>query len=301
MKTFMTTAGALLLACALPAHAALEIFACEPEWAALAAELAGDKAEIYLATTGRQDPHQIQARPSLIAKARQADLLVCTGAELEIGWLPMVQRQAGNPRIQPGAAGDFAATAAVRLREVPTVLDRANGDVHAAGNPHVQTDPRTIGPVAAALAERLATLDGVHAAFYRARAQDFAARWNAAVARWTAAGAPLRDQPVAVSHHSWIYLFTWLGMREVVALEPKPGVPPSSGYLAQVLATVSAQPVKMVIHAAYEDPKPAAFLAAHAHIPDVTLPFTVGGTDEATDLFALYDDTLNRLLKALAP
>ncbi|MBI4693480.1 MAG: zinc ABC transporter substrate-binding protein [Gammaproteobacteria bacterium] len=299
MRTVIIMLAALLYA--LPAHAALKVFACEPEWGALATELAGDRVELYVATTGRQDPHQIQARPSLIAKARQADLLVCTGAELEIGWLPMVQRQAGNPRIQPGAPGDFQAASAVRLLEIPTVLDRANGDVHASGNPHFQTDPRNIGLVAAALAQKLAALDAPNGAFYAARARDFATRWNAAIARWAGAAAALKDQPVAVSHHSWTYLFTWLGLREVIALEPKPGVPPSSGYLAQVLATVAAQPVKMVIRAAYEDPKPSEFLAERARIPAVELPFTVGGTDEAIDLFALFDDTIARLTKALAP
>ena len=110
-----------------PAQADVNVFACEPEWGALVSELAGDKASLYVATTGMQDPHQIQARPSLIAKARAADLTVCTGAELEIGWLPMVLQQAANSKIKAGTPGSFEASKFVQLLDVPTRLDRAGG------------------------------------------------------------------------------------------------------------------------------------------------------------------------------
>src|SRR3954451_17926636 len=126
---------------AFPAQAALNIFACTPEWGALAKELGGDKATVYVATTALQDPHRIEARPSLIARARSADLLVCTGAELAIGWLPLVQSQSGNSRIQPGAPGNFEASKQVLLADVPQRLDRSLGDVHPQGNPHIQLDP----------------------------------------------------------------------------------------------------------------------------------------------------------------
>src|SRR5947208_10561326 len=138
---------------------ALEVFACEPEWAALATELGGDKVEVFSATTARQDPHQIQARPALIARLRSADLVVCTGAELEIGWMPVLLRQAANARVQPGTPGYMEAAPQVRMLEVPARLDRAEGDIHAAGNPHIQTDPRNIVAVAAALARRMAEID----------------------------------------------------------------------------------------------------------------------------------------------
>ena len=151
------------------AQAALRVVACEPEWAALTEELAGPLAQVYTATTAQQDPHQVQARPSLLAAVRRADLLVCTGAELEIGWLPLLQRQAANPAIQAGQPGHFEAAAQVSLLEAPTRLDRADGDVHAAGNPHIQTDPRRIAQVAMALSKRLAELDAAHAADYARR------------------------------------------------------------------------------------------------------------------------------------
>src|SRR3954470_15796776 len=178
--------AALLLAfgAASPAYANLNVFACEPEWAALATEIGGDKVSVYSATTGGQDPHQIQARPSLIAKARSADLLVCTGAELEIGWLPVILRQAANGRIQPGTPGYFAAADHVRMLEVPARLDRAEGDIHAAGNPHIQTSPLTIRAVAGPLGQRLAQIDVAHAAEYTRRTQDFLKRWDEALKTW---------------------------------------------------------------------------------------------------------------------
>jgi zinc/manganese transport system substrate-binding protein len=294
----LAIAAAATFAAVAPAHAALNVFACEPEWGALAQEIGGDKVSVYTATTGAQDPHQIQARPSLIAKARGADIVVCTGSELEVGWLPMIQRQASNRKIQPNTPGSFEATKYVRMLDVPTRLDRADGDVHPGGNPHIQTDPRNIALVAEPLAARFAELDPRNAATYRSRYEEFKTRWTAAIAKWTQQAEPLKGTPVAVQHKNWSYLFDWLGLKEVVALEPKPGIPPSSGYLSQVLDQIQHLPVKMVIRAAYEDPRPSNFLRDRAGVPEAALPFTVGGTKEAKDLFGLYDDTLNKLLAA---
>jgi len=300
MRTKIISLILLAAGIAAPASAkTLNVFACEPEWGALATEIGGDKVSVYTATTGAQDPHQVQARPSLIAKARTADVAVCTGAELEIAWLPMIAQQAGNSKIAAGGPGSFDATSVVPLLERPARLDRSEGDIHAGGNPHIQTDPRNMIPISKAMAAKFAALDPANASTYSSRQADFEKRWTAAIAGWTSKAAPLRGVQVAVQHHSWPYLQNWLGMIEVTPLEPKPGVPPSSGYLAQVLQKLQTQPVKMVIRAAYEDGRPSAFIADKAKIPAVVLPFTVGGTDQAKDLFSLYDDTINRLLAGL--
>jgi zinc/manganese transport system substrate-binding protein len=299
MRETIIGAALLMLAGIAPAYANLNVFACEPEWGALASEIGGDKVSVYTATTGQQDPHQIQARPSLIAKMRNADILVCTGAELEIGWLPMLESQASNAKIQPGSPGAFFATSFVNLLETPAALDRAQGDIHAAGNPHIQTDPRNILIVARALGERFAQLDSANAATYAVRLAEFTARFQAAIAKWQAKAAPLRGIPIAVQHMSWIYLENWLGLKRIIPLEPKPGVPPSSGYLAQVVETLQKTPAKMTIRAAYEDERPSEFISKKTGIPAVVLPFTVGGTDGAKDLFGLYDDTIARLLAGL--
>ena len=298
MKRLMSIVQLVLLAAAFPAAAALNVFACTPEWGALATELGGDKVTVYTATTALQDPHRIEARPSLIARARSADLMVCTGAELEIGWLPLVQTQSGNPKIRVGQPGYFEAANHVPLLEKPARLDRSMGDVHPAGNPHVHLDPRNLARIAAALGERMAKLDPGEAAHYGGRTKSFLDRWRAASARWEKDAAPLKGVPLVVYHRNLTYLFQWLGMREAGNLEPKPGLPPTTAHLADLLASLKQDPAKAIVRSAYNDPRAAEWLAERARIPSVLVPFTVGGTEAAKDLFGLYEDTLARLLAA---
>jgi zinc/manganese transport system substrate-binding protein len=288
----------LSLAC-LPATAALQVFATAPEWAALVREIGGDKVSIYTATTALQDIHRITAKPSLLAQARRAQLVVATGAELEIGWLPLVLRDSGNAGIQPGQPGYFEAARYVTLLDVPAVLDRAQGDVHAAGNPHFQLDPHNLFRVGEALAVRMGELDPPNAAAYQAAYKTFAEKWRAAIARWEKEAAPLRGVPVLVHHASFLYLSNWLGLKETGTLEPKPGVEPSSGQLTALLARQQNVPAKMVLRTAYQSDGPSLWIAGKAGIPAVMLPFTVGGTPEAGDLFGLFDDSIRRLLKGL--
>jgi zinc/manganese transport system substrate-binding protein len=278
--------------------AALNLFACEPEWAALARQLAPD-ADIYTATAALQDPHRIEARPSLIAKARRAELVVCTGAELELAWLPVVLRESGNGKVQPGSTGYFEAASVVHMLEVPTRLDRADGDVHTQGNPHIQTDPRNFLPVAEALAQRLSTLDPAHAADYRQRLAAFNQQWRAAITRWEQQAAPLKGMSVVVQHKGFPYLSAWLGLKEVATLEPKPGMEPSAAWLSQVLNTLQQHPARMVIRAAYQDARPSEWIAQRTHIAAVELPYTVGGSDAAKDLYGLFDDTIAKLLAGM--
>lgn len=280
------------------AHAALNVFACEPEWGALASELGGDAVKVYTATTAMQDPHRIEARPSLIAQMRRAQLVVCTGAELESGWLPILLRQSGNAAVQPSQPGYFEASRYVAMREKPATLDRAQGDVHASGNPHIQTDPRNIAKVAQALGARFAQIDPEQAAHYQARLSDFNLRWQAAMARWQTQAALLKGMAIVVQHRAFPYLEDWLGLKQVAVLEPKAGVEPSVGQLAQVAAQLKTTPARAVISAAYQSPRPAQWLAKHADIPVIVVPFTVGGSPQAKDLFGLFDDTLAQLLKA---
>ena len=290
---------ALVAVVTLPAHAALQVLACEPEWAALTQELAGPLAEVSSATTALQDPHQIQAKPSLIARARKADLVVCTGAELEVGWLPVLLQQSGNTKVQPGQPGNLAVADSVHKLDVPSSVDRSQGDVHAAGNPHIQTDPRNIATIAPVLSARLAQLDAAHAADYAQRLASFKQRWDQALARWNTQAAPLKGVPVVSQHKAFVYLYDWLGLKEVAVLEPKPGVEPSAAHLQAVQATLKTTPARMVLYSAYQDSRPSDWMSRNAGIPAVKLPFTVGGTDGAKDLFGLFDDTLARLLGGL--
>jgi len=281
---------------AQPAMAQLKVLACEPEWGSLVQELAGDKASVFSATTALQDAHHIEARPSLIARVRNADLVVCTGSELEVGWLPLLLRQSGNERIQPGAPGYMEASQLVPRLEIPKVLDRSLGDIHPQGNPHIQLDPHNIAKVAQVLGDRLAQLDPTNAGAYRTRTAEFLGRWEAATRRWEAEAAPLKGLTMVVYHKNMAYLNAWLGMREVGSLEPTPGVPPTTAHLADLVTRMQAAPAKVIVYMAYNNPQAAEFLSERTKIPAVMLPFTVGGSDRAKDLFGLFDDTLARLL-----
>ena len=297
MNNFIRGIIALLIfGAAVPAQAAIKILATTADWGALATELGGDRVNVYTATGALQDVHRVEAKPSLVARARTADLLILNGGELEVGWLPVLVRESGNKRVQPGSPGYFEAAAQVALLEKPARLDRAMGDIHPQGNPHIQLNPRNIALVAKALTARLAGIDAANAAYYQQRGADFDARWTQAIARWESRAAPLKGLPVVVMHRDQVYLCNWLGLKEVAAIEPKPGVPPSAGYLGQLVTRLSAAPARMILRNAYNDPKAADWLAKRVAAPVVMLPFSVGGTPEAKDLFGLFDDTLNRLL-----
>jgi zinc/manganese transport system substrate-binding protein len=300
MKTFIRSIALLLAgAASLPAHAALKVLATTPDWGALTQELGGDQVNVYVATTAMQDVHRVEAKPSLVARARSADLVVATGAELEIGWLPVLIQESGNANIQKGARGHFEAASALRLLEVPSQVDRAMGDIHPDGNPHVQLDPHNVQAVAHALTARLSQLDPGQAAYYAARAKDFDARWDAAIRTWEAKAAPLKGAQVVIMHRDQVYLCHWLGLVEVASIEPKPGVPPTAAYLGSLVGKLTATPPKLILLNAYNDPKAATWLSDRIHVPAVTLPFSVGGSPGARDLFGLFDDTLNKLLAAL--
>ena len=300
MKLSMLKYCLALLAASLWAASALalNVFATVPEWAALAQEIGGDRLKIVTATGALQDPHRIEAKPSLIARARNADLLLATGAELEVGWLPVILRESGNARIQPSALGYFEAVAYVKMLDVPGRLDRADGDVHASGNPHIHTDPRNYPKIAAALATRLAQLDAANAAQYRMAYAKFVERWQANLARWEKQAAPLRGQPVVVQHKSFSYLIDWLGLKEIAVLEPKPGVEASAAHLARVLEQTRGQKPRWVIRAAWENNRAADGFAAQSGAPVAVLPFTVGADDQVKDLTALFDETVARLSAA---
>lgn len=296
-KMFLAMMASLAAGMTLPAHAVVNVLACEPEWAALATEIGGDKVKVSSATTAQQDPHRIEARPSLIARARNADLLVCTGLELEAGWLPILLQQSGNPKIVPPQPGYLEAGAVVPRLDVPGRVDRSQGDVHAAGNPHIQQDPRNIARVADVLVKRLSAIDAVNADYYQARHKDFSGRWSAAVQKWEQQVAPLKGIAVVEHHKNMGYLLNWLGMRSVATLEPKPGVEPSAAHLTGLVNQLQRQPAKMVLRAAYQDARASQWLSEHAHVAAVVVPFTVGGSEKAKDLFGLFDDTVQRLLE----
>jgi len=272
---------------------ALEVFACEPEWASLVSELAGDNANVTVATTAFQDPHRLQAKPSLIAAIRKADLVVCTGADLEIGWLPLLLRRGGNPEI-------FMASDHVRRLEVPKVINRSQGDIHPQGNPHVHLDPRNIRRVSVALGQKLADMDAKNASHYNARLADFQERWSDALSTWEERALALAGLEVASHHRSFSYLANWLGLDIVATIESKPGIPPSGAQLASLLEQLSEKAPVVVVRTPYENEKPSLWLTERLSVPAIKLPYTISGNDAVTDLFTLFDETL-RILEEYRP
>ncbi len=300
MNKFILFLQALMLfTVSSPVMARVNVFACEPEWASLSKELGGDRIKSFSATTAYQDPHHIEARPGLIAKARSADLVICSGAELETGWLPLLQRKAGNSAILPGKTGYFEAASMVELLDIPSDIDRSMGDIHAAGNPHVHLDPRRIQIIASALKSRLAEIDPAGAPYYQQRLDTFNQRWQQAMNKWQLQARPLKGSRIVVHHKNWVYLFDWLGIEVAGTLEPRPGLPTTAGHLHMLKQTLNQQPAEMIIYTAYQNPRAAQRLAQITGIPAIELPYTVGGAEQVTDLFTLFDDTIEKLTGTL--
>ena len=278
----------------------IQIFACEPEWGSLAKEIVGDKAKIMVATNQFQNPHFVMAKPSLISEARQADLIFCSGADLEVGWLPVLLEKANKLQIKAGGAGYLMASDYVKKLEMPTdqTMDRAKGDIHPFGNPHVHLNPNNIPPIAAEFLKRIIAIDHANAATYQTNYDQFIKKWNLAIVRWEIKGKKLKNMPIAVSHNHWAYLVDWLGLKVVAKLEEKPGVAPSTKYLFQVLGSLKANPVDTIIYAPFEDKNPIFWLSERAVTRANLLPFTINGTDQAKDLFELFDNTLDVLIAA---
>lgn len=274
MKNFIGFLG-LAIVLWLPAPAwsapdsALDVVASSSSTGALVREIAGARAELTILAPPDRDLHHLQARPSMIRALRGADLVVALGAEIEVGWLPLAIRQAANPGIQPGRAGYFEAAAQVTLLDVGGPADRALGDVHPSGNPHVNMDPVRMAQVAKALAERLATLDPAHAADYRANADAFARRVDEQVAAWR---QRLARPPGAVAFHKdVVYLLDRFDVPFWGTLEPVPGVPPTASHISGLIDDLRGR-TGVVLSTTYQPDQAPASLAAALGWRQVRLP-----------------------------
>ncbi len=291
---FKLIVSSVLFTFSTHAFAQFNIFTCEPEYAALAKELAPD-ARIYSATTAMQDPHQVQARPSLIAKMRQADLVICAGAELEVGWLPMLQMKAANAKVRNTDLGLFFAADHVETLDKMSNVDRSMGDVHSQGNPHLHFSPPRILAIAKALTEKLIQLDGDNSRDYQQQLERFSSRWALASAKWQETASKLSGMKVIAYHSSFRYLFDFSGIEQVADLEPKPGLPPTSGHLAGLLKQANNSDITAIVIASYQDKRGANWLAEKSNLPVIVLPLSVGGNEQSIDLFSLYDNVLSLL------
>ncbi|WP_087018548.1 metal ABC transporter solute-binding protein, Zn/Mn family [Thaumasiovibrio subtropicus] len=276
---------------ALPSHA-LNVFVCEPEWGALVRAHA-PHANIYAATTSRQDPHYVQARPSLISQMRRADLAVCSGAELEIGWLPMLQARSNNAKVQDGQSGMFYASEYVAMLDTHDHVDRSMGDIHAHGNPHVQFAVKDMPRISTALTARLVDIDPDNARQYQANGIRFRGHWHRQITQWEEVAEPLQGLNVVGYHGTYRYLFDWLGIAQVGDLEPKPGLSPTNAHIHS-LAQLGADAVDLIVYSSHQDSRPASWLQQRIDKPVLELPLTVEGDQSLTEMI---DIVIGDLLK----
>ena len=291
----MATKWLLALGLSLSAQAqAFTVFACEPEWAALTRVLL-PTAKVHVATHAGQDPHHIEARPSLIAQLRSADLAVCTGASLEAGWLPMLQQRAGR------AVPLFEAADHVALIDPqPGAIGSPwAGDVHAEGNPHLHTDPRKLLEVAQALAAELQQRVPADKPAIAQRLAGFEHAWQTAIARWTQQAAPLRAKQLAGQHSSFGYLWRWLAITQIADLEPKPGMAPTPGHLQRLLEGLKKQALAGIVVSSYQDPRAGRWLSSQTGAPLIVLPSTVNEDAAQAELIRWMDGIVGSLVQQL--
>jgi zinc/manganese transport system substrate-binding protein len=288
------------LAAPLPARAALNVVTTTEGLASLAREVGGDRVSVESLSRGIQDPHFVDANPNLAVKLRRADLLVDMGLDLEIGWLPPLVNQSRNAEIQPNGRRRLTAASAVAVLEIPTgPVDRSQGDLHAAGNPHFLSDPRRALKVAQAIAARLAQLDPPGAAAYQASLAAFSRRLAEAEARWAAELAPLKGRKLMTHHRTMTYFLDWSGLALAGVLEPKPGVPPPPSHLADMVGVARREGVRAVMVENYYDAKSDELVSRLSGAKLVVVPGDVGGVAEAKDYLAYVDDLVRRISRAL--
>lgn len=292
--TISLMAAILLSSSANAAPKKINVFACEPEWAALTREIGGNFVEVSSAISAKQDPHYVTAKPSLIAKIQKADLVICSGADLEVGWLPILLQKAGK-NVQSGEIGNLMAANYVRLLEKPTALDRANGDVHPDGNPHLHLNPHNIALVAAELNKRLKIIDGANSKNYQKNYDDFSKTWENSIKIWESKAVNLRNVKLVTHHRSFSYLIDWLKLNQVATLEVKPGIPATAKHLQNLLVQMKNDPAQLIIRSPFDEDDASKWLSDKTKIKAVVLPYTVGGDDKSGNLFVLFDQTINLL------
>ena len=278
------------------AFSKVNIFACEPEWASLSKEIGGDMVDIKTATSAKQNVHFIRAKPSLLSYMRKADLVFCSGSSLEIGWLPILLKKAAGPHIQPGSNGWIMASDFVNKIDISKNTDRSMGHVHPEGNPHIQLNPHNIQIISGIVTDRLIKIDPNNSQYYKDNLEKFSSKWMDNLKKWENKIDILKGKKVIVYHKSWSYLLSWLKIDAIASLEPKPGLPPTASHLEKILSSIKDhKKIDAILVAPFENDKAAKWLSEKSGIPIIYLPFTVGGSDNAHDLFSLFDETLKLL------
>jgi len=303
MKTLTTVAVAALVSLLLgaaPARAQLNVITTTSDLASIAQEVGGDKVKVASLAKGYQDPHFVEAKPSLVLLLNKAQLLVVIGRDLEIAWLPPLITQSRNAKIQPGSNGHLDASQNVKILDMPSgAITRAMGDVHPSGNPHYWLDPENGGRVARSIEGKLSQLDPANAAYYKGRATDFERRLADAQKRWKALMAPYKGVKVVTYHRSWTNFADAFGLNVIGFVEPKPGIPPTPQHTLDVINAMKNQNVKIIMVEPYFDTKTPNSIASKSGAKVLIMPPSAGGVPQAGDYFKLFDYDINLLVEAI--
>jgi zinc/manganese transport system substrate-binding protein len=295
--THLLVAFAISAAVATSAQAKPKIVVTYPYIASLVQHIAKDQATVTTLAKGGEDPHFVVPRPSFIGKLRQADLLIISGGSLEIGFVPPLIRQANNPHIVPGAPGLIDLSQAVNMIDRPDNVSRSGGDVHPEGNPHYILDWHNVPAVARRIAEVLARTDPDAASSYRANLDTFLTRWKSKSDQWDKQAAPLRGKSIIQYHRLYNYFAARTGIKIVAELEPKPGIPPTSRHIEELIAANPPGSIFKVVTDPYHEHKSAQGLAQKLGTVWVILPQDVDAVPAANDIFGLFDTMLASILK----
>jgi ABC-type Zn uptake system ZnuABC Zn-binding protein ZnuA len=268
-----------------------------PVFAELVREIGGDRVTVEAVASPIQDPHFVEAKPSFILDAGEADIWVEAGMSLEIGWAPLVLQGSRNGDIQPGGSGHVDASTHVQKLGVPVGrVDRSRGDVHPEGNPHYWLDPLNTVPITADITLALSRVDPGNAGYYADRRRAFLAELDRRMGAWRARMAPLRGKPVVSYHESWEYFARRFGLDLVGQLEPKPGIPPSPSHLARLIGRMKQVGAKLILVEPYYETRNPALVARETGARVVELPNQPGaGTDS---YFGMIDQIVERLATA---
>ncbi|MCI0432263.1 MAG: metal ABC transporter substrate-binding protein [Gemmatimonadetes bacterium] len=282
------------------ARAQLRVVTTTTDLAAIALEVGGDRVTVKSLALGTQDPHFVEPKPSYVLELRRADVYAQVGLELEVGWAPLLLDQARNSKIHRGGPGHLDLSTVVEVKDVPTGrVTRAEGDIHPYGNPHYWLDPHNGKRIAAAFAERFASLDPAGRVAYQAHRDRFTARLDSAIAVWENLATSVRDSPVVAYHTSWKYLLEWAGLEIVGYVEPKPGIPPGPGHLAGLIDRMKAVGARVVIMDPFYNASVPRTIATRAGAQLLELPSSVGGAPAASDYIALIDYDLRNIVDAI--
>ena len=280
----------------LPLYAEeLNVATTYPYIASIVEQIGGDRVDVQALAGGDWDPHVIVPKPSYIAKLRRADLLIMSGAQLEIGWLPPLMHQANNPKINVGSNGLLDLSRFVKLIDVPVGVSRAQGDIHPEGNPHFYLDPENIPLLSKAIADRLSELDPAGKNLYQTNNDAFTEKWKNKLTGWNAKLENIRGVTVIEYHKLFDYFLRRYDLKLLGTVETLPGIPPTSKHIAELEQRIAPDSVRFILQDVYHPDDASKLLAEKYGIRVVTIPHDVGAVDEATDIFKLFDEITRRL------